>query len=338
MRLGRTPLFIIGSPRSGTTWLQIMLSAHPSVCTTVELTLYSRYTAPWIEAWREEAASIAQGRWIQGLPFLWTENDLYQFLREFAARVYQRALETEPQATHILDKHPGYSKHVDAIQRIWPEARFIHMIRDGRDVAVSMVAARQRIGFGTKTIEDSARAWKKHVLEAREARQYKARYLEVKYEDLLREGTKTLRSVFEFCNVSVTSHQVARILYDHRFERMKAKRQGAAEGVKTNKAHYRKGQAGTWRKEMSAMERYIFHRVAGDLLCELGYAGDNWWRTHPAGQVFLPALTTATLVARAAQRRILRAICELLGPELIARIRADHRDLGVSGIQDRDQE
>jgi len=44
-------LFIVGSPRSGTTWLQLMLGSHPSVCATAELTLYDKYLAPWLDAW-----------------------------------------------------------------------------------------------------------------------------------------------------------------------------------------------------------------------------------------------------------------------------------------------
>src|SRR5260370_6078563 len=105
-------LFILGSPRSGTTWLQVMLAEHPLVCTTVELTLFTRYTAPLIKAWQTECIPIKEGRWHQGLPFLWSEEEFYHFLRLFLEKVYERVLKKKPQATHILDKHPEYAQAV----------------------------------------------------------------------------------------------------------------------------------------------------------------------------------------------------------------------------------
>ena len=51
MTLDNQFVFIIGAPRSGTTWLQTMLAAHPSVCTSVELTLFDKYITSWIEIW-----------------------------------------------------------------------------------------------------------------------------------------------------------------------------------------------------------------------------------------------------------------------------------------------
>jgi hypothetical protein len=55
-------LFIIGSPRSGTMWLQLMIGGHPLVCATTELRLYNKYTAPWLEAWKGEALLTEEGK------------------------------------------------------------------------------------------------------------------------------------------------------------------------------------------------------------------------------------------------------------------------------------
>jgi hypothetical protein len=178
-----------------------MIAAHPLVCTTVELTLFSMYTAPWLRAWNQQARNIENGRWYQGLPFLWDEDEFYRFLREFVDRAYERVLATNPEATHILDKNPAYAKYVDDINRLIPDARFIHIIRDGRDVAASMIAAREQIGYGTGTVRASAAAWKEHVLRGRGARKYGGRYMEVRYEDLLASGVQTLESVFDFCEL-----------------------------------------------------------------------------------------------------------------------------------------
>ena len=320
MIIDKQYLFIIGSPKSGTTWLQIMIGAHPLVCTTVELTLYSRYTAPWIKAWKGEADSIKRGRWNQGLPFLWTEDEFYDFLREFIGKVYERVVATNPQATHILDKHPGYSMYVEDINKILPNARFIHIIRDGRDVAGSMVAARKKIGYGTGTISESSAAWQEHIWAARKARQYHGRYLEVRYEDLLTTGVDTLKTVFDFCGLSISIEDIAAIVDAHQFEKMKAKRQSADQRVKTNAASYRKGKAGSWQEDMDPMQRYLFDEIAGDLLHELGYANDDWWAESRIQRFTLPLLA-ATSTGKRRWETVARAAKALLGPTLSGYIR-----------------
>jgi hypothetical protein len=113
-------LFIIGSPRSGTTWLQLMLGAHPQVCATTELRLYNKYIAPWLEAWQGEALLSEEGKHYLGLPVLWTEGEFRDFLRSFLERVYAKVLATKPQATHVLDKHPHYSAFVEDIHFFIP--------------------------------------------------------------------------------------------------------------------------------------------------------------------------------------------------------------------------
>src|ERR1035437_7352966 len=117
-------LFIIGSPRSGTMWLQLMIGGHPLVCATTELRLYNKYTAPWLEAWKGEALLTEEGKHYIGLPVLWTEAEFHDFLRGFLERVYSKVIATKPQATHILDKHPDYSQFVEDIHSFIPQARF----------------------------------------------------------------------------------------------------------------------------------------------------------------------------------------------------------------------
>ena len=320
MILEKQFIFIIGSPRSGTSWLRMMIAAHPMVCTTVELTTFSKYTAPWIKAWNNERDNIEQGRWHQGLPFLWGEDEFYVFLREFIKRVYERVVALNPQATHILDKHPGYSMFVEDIHWLLPGARFIHIIRDGRDVAGSMVAARENIGFGTSTIPESASAWKDHVLAARKSMQYNDQYLELKYEDLLNESNKILKSVYNFCELSVSAQDIHEIVNQHRFERMKARRQSPDKRVQMIPGHFRKGKAGSWREDINPIERFLFDEIAGDLLIELGYAKDGWWVESRIQKLTLPLL--AAISSGTPRERVVRSTKVLLGPRLSGHIKA----------------
>jgi LPS sulfotransferase NodH len=273
------PLFIIGSPRSGTTMLQVLLGEHPQVSTTVELTLFTRYVSPWMQAWDEEKRNSAEGRWHQGLPFVWEREELRTYLRGFVESVYAKLQAKKSAATHILDKYPANSMVTPLIRDFLPNARFIHVIRDGRDVACSMVSAAQKIGFGTQTIRESATAWKKHLLAAREARAFGKDYLEIRYEALVQDGISAYQQVLDFCGLPYEEAWLAAIIENNTFEKMKAARRSGDPSVKARAAHYRSGRAGGWKETLSGEEAFDFERLAGDLLRELGYeSSPDWWQ------------------------------------------------------------
>jgi hypothetical protein len=296
-------LFVIGSPRSGTTWLQLMIGAHPSVCATTELRLYNKYTAPWLQAWKEEAPLTEAAKHYLGLPVLWTEAEFHDFLKGFLERVYTKVIAAKPEATHILDKHPQYSQFVEDIRLFIPGARFIHLIRDGRDVAVSLSAASRQMGwFARETLPGYGAFWKRELLAARKAKAYAGLYLELRYEDLLAAPTTVLKTVFGFCGLPASDELVATIVEQHKFENLKRSRPTPAKDVQAPQGHFRQGKVGGWRQEFSALERYQFDRVAGDLLRELGYAQNGWWATGPHQRACLPlAAGVQKLYQRAAQ-------------------------------------
>lgn len=290
-------VFIVGAPRSGTTWLQAMIGAHPRVCTTVELTLFTDYIPAWLEIWNKEQRNIEEDRWHKGLPVLWRERHLYDFIEKFLEQAYSALLDTHPQATHILSKNPAYALHVETIHRFLPQARFIHIVRDGRDVTASMIAASKRIGFGPSTVYKASRMWKRHVLAARIAHRYKGQYLELRYRDLLNDGQETLQAVFDFCNLPTKSREAAKILTEHQFEKMKEQRATPAKGIQAPKGAYRKGKVGSWQEDLSAGQQYRFHRIAGDLLVDLGYAKEeDWWAASLLHKVLLPPFAILPLI------------------------------------------
>jgi len=283
-------LFIIGSLKSGTTWLQIMLSAHPQLCTTVEQTLFDKYIPSWFDIWQKETKNITEKGYNKGLPFLWTNDDFMDFLREFLDKVYAKVSINHPNASHILDKNPMYSFSVELIHELLPNARFIHLIRDGRDVAVSMLAARRNIGYGPSSFINSVVTWNKYVLAARHAKSYENQYLEIRYEDLLNNGILTLQTIFDFCQLPISSEEIEKIVSEHTFKKMKSKRQHADVRAKTHKAFYRKGQAGSWREELTPTQMYQFNKISGDLLLDLGYDRDGWWATSKIKRLIVPLM------------------------------------------------
>jgi hypothetical protein len=274
-----------------------------------------------VKAWQREIGSCRLG-WPAGLPTVWTEDEFYGFLREFLRRAYERVLAIKPDATILLDKCPQYSRHVEHINWLIPNVKFIHIIRDGRDVAVSLLAASQGWGrdWAPKYIGAAAADWKALVLGAQRAGQYIDRYLEVRYEELLTDGVSVLKSVFEFIGIPIGLEEVASIYNKHQFESMQ--REGKVPGGFTlGEGFFRKGQIGDWKHTLSSTQRYVFHTKAGDLLCKLGYADKSWWIDHSYQHFTLPLIALLSQWNRSCRKAAPQALKRVLGPLWTERMR-----------------
>lgn len=275
-------LYIVGSPRSGTTMLQILLGSHPQVATTVELTLFTRYIAPWLKEYETEVANRERHGWHRGLPMLWSAEENDEFLREFLRRAYAKVDLAAPGRTHLLDKVPGNSLHVPVIKRLVPQARFIHIIRDGRDVACSLAAAKETMHFGVTRLAEGGTLWRDWVRGARQAADYPGDYLELRYEDFLVQGVELYERVLAFCRLPADRAWIEQTLAENTFSKMKERGASADPKVTVSRHHYRQGKAGSWHKDFTLQDRYEFDRAAGELLVELGYAEPGWWAATDA--------------------------------------------------------
>ena len=201
-------VFIIGAPRSGTTWLYALIGNHPDVAATpeVEQTFFSRYLPPVVEGWETELYHIKRGAWVQGLPYLWTEEEFDSFVQYFLEKVYVKILEKKPDARIIIDKAPEYSHHVKLIKRFVPNAKFIHIVRDGRAVASSVMP----LDWGPNTIINAAHFWAEKVCYGLAAESsYKELVMRVKYEDLVSNPVDTLKKLCSWLNLEYETNMVS---------------------------------------------------------------------------------------------------------------------------------
>ncbi|MGH9062440.1 MAG: sulfotransferase family protein, partial [Acidimicrobiales bacterium] len=213
-------VLVIGAPRSGTTWLQRLLGSHDAVATTQETDLLDKYVGRWLAQWDQhlpaDPAEWAANRH-KGLPAVLTEAELVEILGSVTTRVYDKVASLKPTASVVLDKNPDYGPVLARVAGpggMLPECRVVHLIRDGRDVAASLVAAGTSWGssWAPRQVGAAARWWRERVLAARGAGLGPDRYLEVRYEDLEADGAACLARCLAFCGVEAGEPECAAAL------------------------------------------------------------------------------------------------------------------------------
>ena len=314
---------LVGAPRSGTTWLQSLLGAHPTIATPNETDLFSRFLSRLDEGWAWQVrggTSDWAARRHKGLPSVLTGDEFVDLGRGFVDAALAAVIRMKPEASVVLEKSPSHSLCTDVVRTYAPDARFVHLVRDGRDVAASVVAASRGWGrtWAPTSIGAAARVWVEHVEGARRAATTGC-YLEVRYEELMSHGPAVLERVFDFCGVRVGEAECDRLLEQHRFEAMAAAGRvspsilvGGEMGrhvgdMPEPEGFFRSGKVGSWRDEWSPADRRRFADCARELLLELGYEADDAWvgkRTRFSGVAVRAAAARATArVGRALVRK-----------------------------------
>lgn len=208
------PIFIVGCPRSGTSLVADLFGTHPDVANWSEAgRLWDPvdYRNPEADhCWGAERASERQARRLHG----WCEW-------------YRRA----EGKRRFLNKHPRNSVRIDYLRRIFPDARFVHVIRDGRAVVASILhqirsrPRRQQIPFGNfckppgwrsllrdDLTEQTALQWTEIVRYVRERRAgLGGDYYELRYEDLCSDPKTSFEAMFAFAELPVTPAALAGI-------------------------------------------------------------------------------------------------------------------------------
>jgi hypothetical protein len=258
-RMGRgdSPLhdrlvFATGCRRSGTNWLQRILTAHPEVAgLPSETYLFSGGLSKLAERFQHANPGSPK----TGKVFM-SRDGMLDGLRDFADRVFEENLERiAPGARYLVERTPWHVYDLELIGEVYPDARVIHIVRDGRDVARSLLSQ----DWGPTTMEEAAEEWRSSVTAGRTARRVLGpRYLEVRYEELLASPDEGIRGIYEWLGLPAEGELLERALAEAMSE----------FNVDPNSPRI---AAGKWRNGLSAGDVATFDRIAGELLEELGY-------------------------------------------------------------------
>lgn len=280
----RPPMpFIVGVGRSGTTLLRLIMDAHPDMAIPPE----AHWLVQGIRYLEEHSWSLdglwevlcAHYGWDQ-MPFdkekLGRLFEPEKGIASFFRSIYQ-SYAADLNASRIGDKTPINNLFMLKIAEHFPEARFIHLIRDGRDVALSY----RKVDFGPGSDpRQAAMLWTWRIAFARTQAQFLPHYREVKYEDLIRNTREVVESIDAFIDLDfhpqqMNYHQKAKERLSETHYR--SPQQSEKDWIRLEKLFAKttsvpdSSRIGCWKQEMSKEDVLAFEAVAGDLLVDLGY-------------------------------------------------------------------
>lgn len=267
---GADLVFVLGAPRSGTTWLQVLLEQHPRVTTCPETHLFDGYLAPLYERWQWETETG-----LSGLSRLLDYDDLDGLARRFVRDVRER-LVGDFDGRVFVEKTPQHALHAELAAKLFPAARFLHVVRDPRDVVASLLAASE--GWGSEWAPagpaGATQTWRRHVAGAQEIAGT-SRYREVRFGELKRDPAAAACDVYRWIGLEADDELCTRAAERCRLERLRQEPdafdslrsdiQGYAEGF------FRKGETGSGERELSRSELRTVEHVAGEAMLDLGF-------------------------------------------------------------------
>jgi hypothetical protein len=280
---------IVGAPRSGTTLLRFMLDAHPALAIPPETGFLPVIAEQADTLWRDDLHRLVTTYhpefpgWgdfgIDAGDYGHSLRRLDPFTIADGVRDFYRMYAAKHGKPRYGDKTPIYCRHMLAIEALLPEAHFIHIIRDGRDVAVSL----RKVWFAPgRDMTTLAAYWRELVRGARQAGLSTRRYLEVRYETLVTDPERVLRTVCDFIGLDFSTMMLC--YWQRTPERLKEHRSRCSTDGSLIVTHERRleqqrltmhppdaGRVLAWRTELTSVEQSEFEHTASDALTEFGY-------------------------------------------------------------------
>lgn len=266
MQSGKQFVFVVGVPRSGTTWLFNMLAEHADICSLDGAnTLFQHYIFQMEKMYQKEELTLKSKGFNRGMPSKFTPEEFHGLLSEYVNIFYQQLPANQP---FYVEKATDLLSEAANILRFIPQAKFIHIVRDGRDSALSDMKYRKKYGppLGIENIYEAALRWKDDTSAFRQQMNlHPEQMLEVKYEDLLVDTVPKLQEIFEFMGCNISSEITARIAkkFDHRSNPVSKPTSGVAD--KQGKPLH------PYLTEMPNTEQAVFEYLAGNTLSKYGY-------------------------------------------------------------------
>lgn len=257
-----SPIFLTGFARSGTTWVNRLMRDYFDagfvnegqfiVAFGLRLSHYGdlcqqeNFRRLLLDLRRDEFFSILERNYSVTINWNHLETGPTSFTAATLGILQQIAAQTGKSL--IGSKYPVFGRHLDLLNGLFPNCRIIHVIRDGRDCAMS----HRHVTWGHQNTCAAAVHWRKYINVVRNAAQaMPGRYLEIRYEDLISNPQISMAELEQFVTGAPAGPVTARFMSD-------------AKQLKLEKI-------ARWREAMSLRDQAIFDGVAADMLESCGY-------------------------------------------------------------------
>lgn len=261
-------IIIGGCGRSGTTLLREILNRHPRIFCGPETSMFGLpfwppNIAPFWEIDEKEVRALANG----------SKN-----LIRFAEKFYRTAT-SNAEKVRWADKTPNNVRSIEKILTWFPKGKFIHVLRDGRDVVCSLRHhPKEKLINGVlvplntnNPISVCAKRWLHDTAKGLSFRGH-PRYMEVRYEDIVADPESQIRRLCSFINEDFYPSMLDTNRVDG-----KSMKSGRLINNPNASQPITPRSVKRWQKDLSPDERKEFASVAGELLIATGYAKDHTW-------------------------------------------------------------
>ena len=268
--LPTVPFFVVGNPRSGTTLLRSILCGHSQIDIPDEtgfLAHLGRYQSRRLS--REEIEQLVGDLGRMNHEWSGLVDDVDTFCESLPESTLRHALDAlyrikTNDAARWGDKGPSYVRVLPTINKIFPDAKFIHIIRDGRDSVLSALKKWSDRYWYYDTYY-LLQTWKQNVTLGRQAASWLGpeRYLEIRYEELVENTEATVRKICDFL--------------DEPFEATMLENTAAGKRIAGPTGHHEVaapvsvGSVANWKTKMTVFDQKLSEQMVGPLLRDLGY-------------------------------------------------------------------
>lgn len=282
---GSNMIFVAGCPRSGTTWLQRLLSCHPKICTGQETHIFDQFFMPVHQAWHRSADGSPRKL---GLAGYFSEAEFQTVLKSFLTSLLHPLVAPLEPGQFFLEKTPSNALHVRAIVEALPDCRIIHVLRDPRDVVASLLAASNSWGkrWAPRNVRRAIRTWKKHVGQIHEASLVLPpwQYMEMRYEELYADPKHVLQTCAAFLGLEWSQVDLTRAILENTPARAVMENGGShisvggelgarfGATVKEPSGFVRKAQIGSWKTDLTVPDKIWIWARARKQMAANGYA------------------------------------------------------------------
>jgi Sulfotransferase family len=289
---GANLVFVVGCPRSGTTWIQRLLATHPMVRTGQESDVFDLYIGPQLRAWEHELDPASSGRGGVGLACYFQDVEFRRVLKGYLLQLLEPMVGALQPGELFLEKTPSHVMFIPEIRAMLAEARFIHVLRDARDTVASLLQASRSWGreWAPRRARQAATMWLSHVQAAKQAQRRlpDRQFFEVRYEALHSSGPDVVRNLADWLGVEWSDAEIRSAFERNSADAARAGRatpiplggevaRSMGAVVTEPKGFIRRAHAGSWQDDLRPMDKLTVWHVARRTMAEVGYPWAAPW-------------------------------------------------------------